>query len=295
MHYHFVVSEQAGRGRARKVWQQLADYLNHLADHGRSVRYSVSAAGEPIPALPQGESVLVAVGGDGSVHHAAQFAVREQLPLGIIPAGTGNDFARTLGIPVQPQAALDHLLSGRPEAVDVAAAGERLFVNAAGFGVDAYVVHFIERHRWLKRRGSLGYALSLPVALLRYRPVTFAVELDGQEEQFHDVTLLVIANGPRFAGGMQLVPDAHVMDGELDLIVAHELSKTGLLRLFPRVYQGTHILHPAVTLRRARRIRIIGPGQHFLGQFDGERGQGYEGLEIRCLANQLKIVRWSNS
>jgi diacylglycerol kinase (ATP) len=289
-HFHFLVNRIAGRGRAAKAWERVRARLEEHAKLHPELIYTSSLAGQPFPfdQLSK-DTVLVAVGGDGSVHYAAAIAVREGLSLGVIPAGTGNDFAAALGIPEDPSRALDVLLSGALRPVDVAQVGERMFINAGGFGIDADIVHFVEGHPWVKQRGTFGYAVAFPVVLFRHRPYNVRVQLDGEQMHFEGVTILVVALGPRLAGGMKIAPEASRFDGMFDVCVAHGFSKPGLLRAFPTIYKGTHVRLPGVFMGRAKRIVLDFDADTYRGQFDGEQVSGRGPVEMECRSDLLRV------
>ncbi|MCL6516011.1 diacylglycerol kinase family lipid kinase [Alicyclobacillus sp.] len=288
--FHFLVNRIAGRGRAGRVWERVRARLEEQARLNPNLIYTFSPAGEPFPFDHlDPETVLVAVGGDGSVHHAAPLAIRHGLTLGVIPAGTGNDFSAALGIPADPVRAVDVLLNGTSTPVDIAQVGERWFINAGGFGLDADIAHFVETHPWVKRRGTLGYAVAFPVTIAHHRPYTVRVTLDGQSHQFEKVTLLIVALSPRLAGGMKIAPEASQFDGIFDICVAHGFTKPGLLKAFPTIYRGTHIHLPGVFMGRAKHIRLDFENGVYRGQFDGERVSGEGPVEMVCRSDVLRV------
>ncbi|OFW78932.1 MAG: hypothetical protein A2201_07545 [Alicyclobacillus sp. RIFOXYA1_FULL_53_8] len=307
---HFLVNSRAGRGRATKAWHALEAYLQSLPsmragevhtstnnsvpadDSSSAVVYTVSDAtditfdyGRLTP-----DTVLVAVGGDGSVHHAAAQAVRHNLLLGIIPAGTGNDYATMLGLPEDPIAALRLVLDGSVRLLDVIWVDKELLINAGGFGLDASVVHYIEKHPWLKRLGSLGYSISLPVVLGRYQPYSVTIQAHAQSRHYEQVSLLAITNGPSFGGGMRVVPGANATDGQLEVCVVSKLSKLSLLALFPRIFRGTHITHPSVHIHRGDAFAITMQRLDHHGELDGEPIEVANEVTIRMQAAGLRVL-----
>lgn len=305
-HLHFLVNSQAGRGRAQAAWLEVKSYLTsrgysmvsggysaHSASRSMESReYSVSDAVDStfdFSQLPR-TSILVALGGDGSIHYAATTAVTHGFTLGIIPAGTGNDFASALGIPPEPLQALQTILSGQTKMVDVIKANNQFIFNAGGFGLDASVVHFIEANPWLKRRGSLGYSLSLPIVLGRFQPFSMTLRGERQEQGFKKVSLVAVTNGPSFGGGMKLVPTANLFDGRIEVCVVDELPKPELLRVFPRIFKGTHVTHPCVHIYQGERFEVEFARKRNYGQYDGEPIETTERVNIEVMPRQLQIL-----
>ena len=220
---------------------------------------------------------LVVVGGDGMVHLGVNAVAGTGTPLGVVAAGTGNDVARGLGLPVHdPDAAahvvLDALAIGGTRTIDAArvTGGDdlRWFAGVLGVGFDAIVNERANAMRWPKgrRRYDLAIARELPV----FRPRPYRLRLD--DETIETAAMLVaIANGPSYGGGMMVCPDAQFDDGLLDVLVVEPVSRIEFLRIFPKVFSGTHVTHPKVTIHRAARVDVASPG--IVGYGDGERMQ----------------------
>jgi YegS/Rv2252/BmrU family lipid kinase len=217
-------------------------------------------------AAVEGYERLVAVGGDGTLHEVANGLLRSgretTTSLGIIPSGSGNDFAGSLGIPRDPVAASDRLKNGSPRLVDAGLVttdgASRFFINNVGLGLDAEVTIASTRVRRL--RGLPLYLWSaLPVIAFGRWPYLLRFSMNGNQYQ-QVVTLLTVANGTRVGGGFYLTPQAQVDDGLFDICYAAGLSKLETLRLLPRAIKGTHLDHPAVTTARSESIEIVAEG-----------------------------------
>jgi diacylglycerol kinase (ATP) len=231
-------------------------------------------------ALGHGVDALVVVGGDGMVHLGVNAVVGTSTPLGIVAAGTGNDVARALDLPVSrpAEAALVVLnaLAGHEaqvravDAVRCAPAARpqdvRWFAGVLGAGFDAIVNE--RANGWNRPRGRSRYILATLRELPVFTPRTYVLDLDG-ERWTTRAMLVAVANGPSYGGGMRVAPDADLGDGLLDVMVVEPISRAKLLRLFPRVYSGTHVRDPHVIIRRCRRITLDAPG--IVGYADGER------------------------
>lgn len=291
-HLHFLVNMTAGRGRARAAWLELQKSLQAIIKDQKDVSFTFSNALDgnfDFSKLHQ-DTVLVAVGGDGSLHHAASIALKHNLVMGIIPAGTGNDFASTLSIPFEPALALQQILSGRVREVDVIMANQELILNAGGYGLDASVIQFIESNPWLKKpRGSSAYTLSIPLVMGRYQ--LFSISLLGQNlyEEFENVSLVVVTNGPSFGGGMKVVPMADPCDGQIEVCVVAGLSKLALLRLFPSIFRGGHTHKPGVHIYRGERFQLRFSRLHHYAQYDGEPLEVTESIDLLVSPKRLKV------
>jgi diacylglycerol kinase (ATP) len=215
---------------------------------------------------------VVVAGGDGMVHLGANLCAGTDVPLGVIAAGTGNDVARALGLPVRDAAkAVERLLAGNTRRIDAArtvtATGEeKWFLGVLAAGFDAVVNERANTWRWPKGRSRYNLAIlrELPV----FRAIPYRLVLDD-EEVVTDAMLVAVGNGPSYGGGMKVTPDALFDDGLLDVLVLHRISTPEFLRVFPSVFTGMHTAHRAVEVRRARSVRLEATG--IVAYADGER------------------------
>nr|WP_279580455.1 YegS/Rv2252/BmrU family lipid kinase [Fodinicola feengrottensis] len=205
-------------------------------------------------AIADQPDVLVVCGGDGMVHAALQVVAEKSVPLGVVPAGTGNDFARSLGIPLHDPAAASRLIrTGTARPLDLARVGQTWFGSVLACGFDSRVNARTNRMRW--PRGRSRYTLATFAELAGFRPLDFVVEVDGVS---HDLTGMFVAvgNTASYGGGMRICPDAVPDDGHLDLTLVSAVPRLEMLRMFSAVYKGTHVHHPAVRTLRGQTIRI---------------------------------------
>ena len=205
-------------------------------------------------AVREGCDVVVAVGGDGTVNEVVNGIGMSGVVMGVIPAGSGNDFARTLQIPLDFDGALGCVLQGRTRPVDVGTVNGKCFVNVASVGFDAQVV--METNR-IKDRipGPLAYVLGVFKALTGYEAFDMEMET-GHKTIRKRAVLVAVANGIFYGGGMKIAPKAVVDDGLFDVCLVEDMRKMRILRLFPLIYPGKHLLRPEVEYFRAARIRI---------------------------------------
>lgn len=215
-------------------------------------------------AVQAGTDALVVVGGDGVIRLALQSLARTDVPLGIIPAGTGNDHAREYGLPVgDPVAAVDVIADGRTESVDLglirsADGTSTWFGTVAATGFDSLVSDRVNRMRW--PHGRMRYNVAILAELSQLRPLPFRLVLDGEREIVADLTLAAIGITRSYGGGMQICPGADHSDGLLDITMVAAGSRLKLIRLFPTVFKGTHIELDEVSTARARTLTIDSPG-----------------------------------
>jgi diacylglycerol kinase (ATP) len=215
---------------------------------------------------------IVVAGGDGMVHLGANLCAGTGIPLGVIAAGTGNDIARELGLPVRDAAkSVERLLSGATRVVDVArhttGAGEaKWFLGVLAAGFDAVVNERANQWRWPK--GPMRYNLAILRELPLFRAIPYVLELDGQRIET-EAMLVAVGNGPAYGGGMRVTPGALFDDGLLDVLILNKISTPEFLRVFPQVFKGTHVSHPAVQILQARTVRLEASG--IVSYADGER------------------------
>lgn len=268
-HIALLVNPTAGKGLAARLAGPAADRLRACGSvvhviAGRDADEGFDQARDRVAA---GVDALVAVGGDGLVNLALQVVAGTDTPLGLIPAGTGNDIARAAGIPLRdPAAAVDVVAAGHVRAVDAGRAAGRWFAGVLGSGFDSMVNERANRMHW--PRGRMRYNLAMLAELRTFRPVPFVIELDGEPWET-EAMLVAVGNGPSYGGGMRVCPGADLGDGLFDLTVLGPISKPEFIKVFPQVYSGRHVNHPAVTVRRARVVSLAATGVSAYA--DGER------------------------
>jgi diacylglycerol kinase (ATP) len=295
-----ILNPSAGSGRAGRFREWLADRLRGVPDAELVITGSAAeTTGAAAEATRQGCRRVLAVGGDGTVQAVVNglltgTAAGEPPSLGIVPGGSGNDLARSLGLPQGLSRSWSVATGDVTEPLDVPVAmnsGERRhFVSAGGLGFDAQVAWAMaSRRRW--QRGRAGYLLTTLDELRRFSNRRVTITLDDGASTERAVLLVAIANGAFYGGGMRICPDAVTDDGELDLCIVGDISRLTALQQLPRLYPGRHVDHPAVELRRARRVTIEGdPGTRV--HLDGEPfGTLPLTVEIRPAALRVALAR----
>ena len=199
--------------------------------------------------------VVVACGGDGLVAFVANGVIGTGASLGIVPLGSGNDFAVHVGYPRHdPVAACAIVAGGTARAVDVGRIeGGRAFLCVAGAGFDSETNEAANRIRWA--RGTAVYVAAVLQTLARFRPAEFTLRIDGTEERFPGM-FVAVGNARSYGGGMLITPDARLDDGLFDVCMVRALSRPALLGQFPRIFRGTHIHHPAVRIVRGSDVTL---------------------------------------
>jgi diacylglycerol kinase (ATP) len=231
---------------------------------------------------------LVVAGGDGMVHLGVNLCAGTDVTLGIIPCGTGNDAARTLGLPVfDGGAAAQVVLGGNSDRFDLGLGksdeGSFHFFGSLSAGFDAVVAERANKWKWPK--GPSRYVLAMLRELATFKPLQYSAVVDGVERKI-EAMLCAVANSRSFGGGMLIAPEASVQDGELDLFVVHPLSRPAFLKMFPKVYTGGHVTHPAVEIVRTKSVSLDAGNipTYADGEFVGKRP-----LQIEIAPNAIKI------
>lgn len=270
-----IVNPTAGSGRALRLVPWLRERLAPRPDVELHVTTRRGEAEELAARVASdGGHRLIAVGGDGTIQEVVNGVLEAgaRSSVGIVPVGSGNDLARSLGLPTDPVEAWTVAMGRVTRPVDAALAvnGEgrrRWFASAGGIGFDAQVAAAMSARRgW--QSGRAGYLLTTLVELRRFENRRLRIVLDGEELE-RRALLVAIANGPYYGGGMRIAPDAAPDDGWLDLCIVGDVSRLTAVRELPSLYRGTHVRNPAVSVHRARQIEITGDGPTH-SHLDGE-------------------------
>ncbi|KKC00648.1 diacylglycerol kinase [Mycolicibacter arupensis] len=261
-----LTNPAAGHGNARHAaekalarFQQRGINVNHIV--GSDARHARRLLDE---ALAAGTDAVVIAGGDGVISLALQSLALGDVPLGIIPAGTGNDHAREYRLPVgDPAAAADVVADGWTETIDLGRITDdggtvSWFGTVMAAGFDSLVSDRVNRMRW--PHGRMRYNVAMVAEMSKLRLLPFRLTFDDDEPLDIELTLAAFGNTRSYGGGMLICPGADHADGLLDVTMVHSGSRTKLIRLFPTVFKGTHVLLDEVSTRRATSIRVECPG-----------------------------------
>lgn len=282
-----LTNPTAGKGRGARA---RAAALPRLRAAGISVRdLQGRDADEALDlaraAVADGVEALVVAGGDGMAHLGAQAVAATATALGLLPAGTGNDVARYLDLPLKdPVAAAEVVIAGRTRTIDLARSGSSYFVSVLAAGFDAVVNERANRMTW--PRGQMRYNLATIAELRTFEPLPYTLELDGVPLRT-DAMLVAVGNGPSFGGGLRITEGARLDDGLLDVVIIKPMSKAALVRTYPRLFRGTHTTHPAYEHHLVRTVTVAAPG--IVTYADGERF-GPLPLTVECAPGALTVL-----
>ena len=269
MQFAMVVNPTSGKRHGESI---AARAVERLAAAGHST-IVVQGADAPSArdqlklAIDGGLDGVLVVGGDGALHGVLDHVADSDLNFGLIPAGTGNDTARSLGIPVKDvNAAVDLVIAGDVRTIDLARADEAYVATVVASGFDSKVNERANEMTW--PRGNMRYNIAIVAELRKFEPLPFTLELDGRTIE-REAMLVAVGNGPSFGGGLRICEGAKLDDGLLDVVVINPVSKPKLLRVFPKLYQGTHVTLPEFERHLVKEVKLTSPGIVAYG--DGER------------------------
>lgn len=289
-----LVNPTAGKNAGARVGTGVADLLEQRGAEVVDLTGldAQRAEHKARAAVMAGEiDTLVVVGGDGAVHLGVNVCAQTDVPLGIVALGTGNDNAREIGLPVRDvETAVARVLDGEPRPFDLGRATsadgteQRWFLGVLCGGFDAIVNERANRMRW--PRGPARYNLAILRELPVFSPIPYTLTLDGTEHTARAM-LTCVGNGRAYGGGMKVTPDADMSDGLLDVLVVDEITIPEFLRVYPKVFTGSHTQHPQVSTHRARRIRLDARG--IVAYADGERLFPLP-LDVEVVPDAIRII-----
>jgi diacylglycerol kinase (ATP) len=286
-----VVNPTAGKGRAQELLPQVA---GQFRDAGLALQILLSrdfaeAQQMTRDAVADGVDVLAVMGGDGMMHLGVNTCAQHHLlggdsTLGLIPAGTGNDLCRGVGLdPKDPVAAAAVIAAGRSMPIDLIRVNGRFVGAVLGTGFDALVNGRANAMPWPK--GSMRYPLATLAELRVFSPLRYRLTIDGEVRELAAM-FVAIGNTTSYGGGMRICPNADPTDGELDVTIIHPVGRLKLLRLLPLMYSGRFARDPCVEQLRAREITVEGPG--LVGYGDGELISAAP-LQVSAIAKALPL------
>jgi diacylglycerol kinase (ATP) len=287
-----IVNPLSGRGRHESdIRAHAALAVNALQTYDVEAEVRITEAGGDAnrfaaEAADAGVDLVIAWGGDGTVNEAACALVHRGIPLGVVPAGSGNGLAADLGVPFEPAAALKIAATGVSFPIDAGQVDNSIFFNIAGVGVDAIIAaRFAERG--LRQRGPLGY-LQLGLAeLMRYRAQVYRFSIDDEHSD-HRAMLIALANGRQYGNRVHIAPGARLNDGLLELVVVEELSTLSIALRLPSLFRGTLAPGRGVSMRAVREMTVCAEAP-IPYHVDGEPRLGANELRIRTLPAALIV------
>lgn len=288
-----LVNPAAGHGRGHRLAGEAAQAIERR--WGAVERIDTTGPGVATVAAREAAARverIVVLGGDGTLHEAAngvlQLPAEQRPPITIIPAGTGNDYARMIGTRgLAPAKAVERLARGTVRHHDVGHAWDEYFINSIGVGFDAAVARRVNQTSW--GRGILAYLVAVVRTIAEFRSYQATVVVD--REEFADTLLLVeVSIGYSVGGGFRLTPDARLDDGLLDLCAIRHLSIPAILAKLPLAMVGRHTRLAQVRMRRGARVTITPTTGQLLVQFDGELRDRAGAIDIRLLPGALPVL-----
>lgn len=254
--YLFIINPIAGKGKALELIPQIESFFREDINfdivitkeegHGKKIAGSITK---------EKYSHVISVGGDGTLFEVLNGIKNKDIILGVIPAGTGNDLARTIQLPKKPQDVLSIIKRGNTKKIDIGRVNDELFLNVVSVGIDAEIAKETERIKGYVS-GTMAYVLGVFKTLTKYKSKNITLMIDGKKFD-REIELIAVGNGMYYGGGMKITPLAVINDGYLDICLVNRLSKLKLAALFPTVFKGKHIIIKDVEVFRGREIQIF--------------------------------------
>jgi diacylglycerol kinase (ATP) len=264
-----AINPHSGNGRGASV---AASVISYLAKHQVEYRSLAAPSAEGLSRLLTNEVAsgriqgVIAVGGDGLAHLVMQVCVPRHIPFAVVPAGTGNDFVRTLGWSLDEVEPLLHrVINSEPKPIDLGNVDSEWFGAILSTGFDSVVNERANKLSWPK--GPQRYNLAIALELASFKPIEYEITCDGKSI-ITKAMLVAIGNGKSYGGGMNVCPQAQMHDGLFDIVILEPVSKLEFIKVFPTVYSGAHISHPKVKTLRAQKVTITADA---IAYADGER------------------------
>ena len=286
MSIYLLINPAAGRGKSYRLNSSIIDNVRtHYADVKVLTASSIEETRSLIQnVVERGAEKLIVAGGDGIVHLAIQAVARSSTALGIIPSGSGNDFARAIGIPMGIKEAVEIALS-KPSKIDLLKVGNRWVASVLTFGFSSDVN--TRANRMQRPKGPSRYTFATLLCLPKLQSRKLELQVDEKKYRF-DLVLGTVANTSEFGGGMKIAPNADPTDGNSNLTLVTRIGRIELLRFFRRVFDGSHLLHPKVHTLEGNVIEISTEGFDIWG--DGEL-IGVSPIKIQLMPHALLLAK----
>lgn len=280
----FLVNRRSGARRNRDIRRVISESC--------ASEYSIADAeriedldGIISEAAAAGVQIVYAVGGDGTVHEIAKRLIGKPLALGVMPTGSGNGFARHLGLPMDLRRSLQACATQRVVEIDTATVNGKPFIGTMGIGFDAWIA---EQFAMSRTRGLRTYAAIALRGLFRYQPTEFEITIDG-EQQRKPALIVAIANASQYGNNARIAPLASLQDGVLDIVIIDRLSAIAIPAAAARLFSGTLDRARGVTMLRGTHIEIRRPAAG-AAHLDGEAVSLPEVLTIDVVPRSLRVV-----
>jgi YegS/Rv2252/BmrU family lipid kinase len=280
-----LVNPTSGGGRALKLLPRVEVVLDERRVPFRVVRTKSLEHGvaKAMQAVEAGELPVV-VSGDGMIGAIGGAMAGGEAPLGIVPVGRGNDLARVLGIPTEPEEAIEIVLAGETRTIDVGEADGKPFLGIASVGFDSDANRIANGSRL---GGNLVYAYAALRALIAWKPARFTIAIGEQRTRMEGYSV-VVANNSAYGGGMYVAPDARLDDGEFDVVTIEKVGKLRFLGNLPKVFKGTHVRNDEVQVVRASHLSLSA-SRPFAVYADGEHLTDLP-TDLRVIPHALRVL-----
>ncbi|MGE5550860.1 MAG: diacylglycerol/lipid kinase family protein [Bacteroidota bacterium] len=288
MRVKLILNPIAGRGRGARAKDALLAALRRSGTEFDAAITGQRGAGRLLAkqALAEGYDTIIAAGGDGTVNEVVNGIAGGQACLGVLPLGTGNDFAAMMGMPKDPVAGLERILRGRRLPVDLCRVNERFYVSSVGAGFDGEVC-YTANHKFKHLRGMAVYLTSVFATILTYKPRCVKLTIDGKTYE-REILLVAVANSRSYGGGMLVTPEAAVDDGFFDICLAEKMGTVRVSLNLPRFVKGRHLTMPEVTMLRGREVLLESTTPLYY-QVDGEVMEDTR-LAFRLIPHGLSVA-----
>jgi len=252
----FIINPAAGNGEAKNTIN-----LIHSKLEDTGLEYSISISGFvgdveriSVEAVENGYTDIVAVGGDGTVLEAFNGLFNKNVNLGLIPAGTGNDFVKMININKNFEEAIDKIIEGNTKIIDIGVVNDTHFLNVVGMGIDGEIVKKTEQVKKIIK-GSPAYIYSTFSTLINYKCKNVRIEIDG-EVYNRKVYLVAVGNGKYFGGGMMVTPGAELDSENFEIVIINEMTRSKFAILFRKVFSGNHVYEDPVEVFYGKNVNI---------------------------------------
>jgi len=303
--YLFVINVFSGNGRGQRAWRKIEPILKRDQTPYRFIMLNTEQAMDAVLNHIHNKETawkaVAIVGGDGTIHSLLPILINAGIPTGLIPAGSGNDTARELGIPMKPQAALKTLLRGSTIKLDLIRttmqdSTSHYTLTAVATGFDGMIAAKVDQSfykSWCNRLGlgSFAYIIALLQTLVTFRPFEVSVTIDGKKCSFEKGWLIAIANTSSYGGGLAICPTAVPDDQMLNICIVHSCTPLTLLSLFPTVLFGKHIKLPYVTMLTGQNIMIEANDDRCIPSLGDGESLGSPPLRAELVPQSLIMIK----
>ncbi|MDI9475553.1 MAG: diacylglycerol kinase family lipid kinase [Bacillota bacterium] len=288
MSYLFIVNPIAGKGKAKRTIPIIKEIMEN-SKHSYQIKITEKVGDGQLfaeEAKVKDFHTIVSVGGDGTLHEVVNGMAGGIQRLGIIPAGTGNDFARSLNIPSDAEDAMEVLIQGKAVSIDLGRLDDKYFINFCSVGLDALIA---EEANKIKRYFSSTYSYVIGVikALGKFKSLKVELMIDDKKYD-EEVMLVAVCNGAYYGGGMKIAPQAEVSDGQFDICVVSKMPKLRLLLLFPTIFKGKHIKYDEVKIYRGKSVQVFS-GENMHVNADGDIVDSRP-VRFEILHNKMEVI-----